>query len=130
MDPATKEKLKPYFKVYAIYVAAALIWGRFFLGATGGMLYGLVICFFLTPLLASITAFLLAAKTNFLTAVAALLIYAATNNQIQKLAFSNSLQYLLTIDIERNLVGVVLVPGVFFLLLGALKKYRSKQANQ
>lgn len=126
MDPVTKEKLKPYFKVYVIYVAVALIWGRFLVGATGGMLYGLVICFFLTPLLASITSFLLAAKTNFLTAVIALLIYAITNNEIQKLAFANSLQYLLTIDIERNLVGVVLIPGGIFLIFGALKKFKSR----
>ena len=130
MDSTTKERLKPYFKVYAIYIAVALIWGRFLLGATGGMLYGLVICFFLTPLLASITAFLLAAKINFLTAVTALLIYAATNNLIQNLAFANSFRSLFAISISSNLLLVVLIPGGICLLFGALKKFKSKRSKE
>lgn len=128
MDPVTKEKLKPYFKVYVIYVAVALIWGRLFLGATDAMGYSLIVLYFLTPLLASITVFLLAAKTDFLTAVAALLIYAATNNLIQNIVFANSFRYLFLI--HGILFVVVLIPGGIFLLFGALKKFKSKRSNQ
>ena len=128
MDSTTKEKLKPYFKVYAIYVAVVLIWGRLFLGATDAMGYSLIVLYFLTPLLASITVFLLAAKTDFLTAVAALLIYAATNNLIQNIVFANSFRYLFLI--HGILFVVVLIPGGICLLFGALKKFKSRSESK
>lgn len=117
MDIATKEKLRPYSSalLFAAYVAAALIWGLFFLGATDGMGYSLIIFYLLTPILASVSTFHLALKTNWKIAGAALLLYAAANNLMQLIVFHNRFH------ISAIHIALVLIPGAVSLLLGMVK---------
>lgn len=114
MDTATRAKLKPYSSifVFAAYVVAALLWGCFFLGATGGMGYSLLIFYLLTPVFASFSIFQLAGKTNWKIAGTALLLYAAANNLMQIIVFHNRFH------ISAIHIALVLIPGAVSLLLG------------
>lgn len=125
MDVTTKEKLKPYSSIFifAGYLAIALIWGCFFLGATDGMLYSLVTSFFLTPAFASYSVYQLAVKASKKIAVLMLLVYAFVNAAIQCIVFFNP-DY--PFYISPSKVMLVLIPAGICLIFGACKKSRSK----
>lgn len=125
MNPATRSKLKPYSSilVFSAYLAIALIWGCFFLGATDGMLYSLVTSFFLTPAFASYSVYQLAVKANGKIAVLMLLVYALVNAAIQCIVFFNP-DY--PFYISPNKVMLVLIPAGICLIFGARKKSKAE----
>ena len=129
MNPATKEKLKPYSSIFVFigYLAIALIWGCFFLGATDGMLYSLVTSFFLTPAFASYSVYQLAVKASGKIAVLMLLVYALVNAAIQCIVFFNPYY---PFYISPSKVMLVLIPAGICLLFGALRKFKSRSKSE
>jgi hypothetical protein len=113
-----RNKLKPYFsvKLFVAYVIIALVYGFFFLPDGDAFGYSLFCFYFLSPILASFSAFHLVVRKNWKIAAIALLLYAVANNMMQILVFHNQFH------ISWIHICVVLVPGVICMLFGRLSQ--------